>query len=180
MLIGLTGRAGSGKDTAAAYLGEAHRFMPLTFAAPLRDMLKAGFGLTDEHFTQANKNVAIDWIGRSPRQLQQTLGTEWGRTHVKSSVWVDVATRELDSLTGLDVVFTDVRFENEAAMIRDRGGLLIRLVRAAAPSVNAHVSEAGILLREGDHEIHNNGTLFQLYDQLDSIVGEESFVGSAK
>ncbi|SCU73529.1 putative deoxynucleotide monophosphate kinase [Cupriavidus necator] len=178
MLIGLTGRAGSGKDTAAAYLAEAHRFMPLAFATPIRHMLQAGLGLTDEHFTPAAKNVAIDWLGRSPRQLMQTLGTEWGRTHIGSTVWVDVAERELDSLSGLDVVFTDVRFENEAAMIRNRGGIIIRLVRAAAQPVHSHVSEAGIKLLEFDREIHNNGTLFELYDRLDAVVGEEAFLGA--
>ncbi len=178
MLIGLTGRAGAGKDTAANYMAEVHRFMPVAFATPLRQMLEVGFGLTTEHFTTANKNTVIDWLGRSPRQLMQTLGTEWGRSHVGSTVWVDLAARELDSLDGLDVVFTDVRFENEAAMIRERGGVLIRLARATAP-VHSHVSEAGIKLQQFDREIHNNGPLFQLYDQLDAIIGEESRVGTA-
>lgn len=178
MLIGLTGRAGAGKDTAAAYMAQAHRFMPLAFATPLRRMLQAGLGLTEEHFATAEKNEPIDWLNRSPRQLMQTLGTEWARAHIGPKIWVDVATRELDKLAGLDVVFTDVRFENEAAMIRERGGIIVRLVRHAARPVNSHVSEAGFKLQMNDREILNNGTLFQLYDQLDAIIGEESFVGS--
>ena len=177
MLIGMTGRAGTGKDTAADYLAKAHRFMPIAFASPLRVMLQAGLGLTDEHFTQARKNEPIDWLSKSPRQLMQTLGTEWGRNHVNRSLWIRVAERELHSLAGLDVVFTDVRFEEEAAMIRSRGGIIVRMVRFDASPVHAHMSEAGIPLQAGDREIHNNGKLFDLYDKLDAIVGEESFVG---
>lgn len=178
MLIGLTGRAGSGKDTAAAYLAQAHRFMPLAFATPIRQMLQAGLGLTEEDFAPANKNEIIARLQRSPRQLMQTLGTEWGRTHVHSSVWVDLAVYELDRMENLDVAFTDVRFEEEASMIRNRGGFIVRLVRSVANPVHAHVSEAGLQLRDGDKEIHNNGTLFQLYDKLDALVGEVQFLGA--
>ncbi|AOZ05943.1 hypothetical protein [Cupriavidus malaysiensis] len=177
MLIGLTGRTGSGKETAAAYLAEAHRFLPLDFATPLRQMLQAGLGLTDAHFTPAAEHNAIDWIGRSPHQLMQSLGTEWGRSHVKASLWTDLAARELDSLAGLDVVFLDVDGEDEAAMIRDRGGYLIHLVRPDAASPHARIPGAGVQLREGDQEIHNDGSLFQLYDQLDRIVGDKAFAG---
>lgn len=178
MLIGITGRAGSGKDTAADHLAKAHRFMPVAFASPLRVMLQAGLGLTDEHFTQARKNESIDWIGKSPRQLLQTLGTEWGRNQVNRTLWIDLAEQELDSLAGLDVVFTDVRFADEAAMIRSRGGIIVRMLRAEASAVHPHVSEAGFALQEGDREIHNNSTLFDLYDKLDAVVGEEHFLGA--
>jgi hypothetical protein len=178
MLIGLTGRAGSGKDTAAVYLAQAHRFMPLAFATPIRQMLQVGLGLTEQDFTPANKNEVIERLQRSPRQLMQTLGTEWGRTHVHSSLWVSLAAGELDRMENLDVVFTDVRFEDEAKMIRDRGGFIVCLIRSVALPVHQHVSEAGVQLREGDGEIHNNGTLFQLYDKLDALVGEEQFLGA--
>lgn len=180
MLIGMTGRAGSGKDTAADYLAKAHRFMPLAFASPLRMMLQAGLGLTEEHFSQAQKNTPIAWLGKSPRELMQTLGTEWGRNLVSPSVWIDAASRELDALSGLDVVFTDVRFQNEANMIRQHGGIIVRMVRLEARPVHSHVSEAGITLTEGDREIYNNSTLFDLYDKLDAVVGEESFLGAAQ
>ncbi len=178
MLIGLTGRAGSGKDTAAAYLAQAHRFMPLAFATPIRQMLQVGLGLTEQDFAPSHKNEVIARLQRAPRQLMQTLGTEWGRTHVHSSIWVDLAVGELDRMENLDIALTDVRFEDEARMIRDRGGFIVRLVRNAAAPVHSHVSEASLHLREGDKEIHNNGTLFQLYDKLDALVGEEQFLGA--
>jgi hypothetical protein len=41
-------------------------------------------------------------------------------------------------------VVSDLRFENEAAFIRQRGGVVIHISRESATEVNPHVSEAGI------------------------------------
>jgi len=91
-LIGLTGPAGSGKDTVARLLCEQHGFVQIAFADPLRAMLKAGLGLTDEHFNnREDKEAPLEWLGKSPRQLLQTLGTEWGRRQVHPHLWLELA-----------------------------------------------------------------------------------------
>jgi len=91
-LIGLTGPAGSGKDTVARLLCEQHGFVQMAFADPLRAMLKAGLGLTDEELHRRDlKEAPLEWLGKSPRQLLQTLGTEWGRQHVHPHLWLELA-----------------------------------------------------------------------------------------
>ena len=88
-LIGLTGPAGCGKDTIANFLMETHGFVQIALADPLRDGLKAMLGVTDEQLHRRDlKEAPIDWIGRSPRELLQTLGTEWGREHVAADLWL--------------------------------------------------------------------------------------------
>ena len=47
-LLGICGKAGSGKDTAAAYLIEKHGFVKLAFADPLKRFAKGVFGFTSE------------------------------------------------------------------------------------------------------------------------------------
>lgn len=66
MLIGFTGRAQVGKDTAAAHLRAAHGFRQIAFADPLRAMLQAGFGLTAKDFEPGRKEELLPLIGKSP------------------------------------------------------------------------------------------------------------------
>lgn len=168
-LIGLSGRARSGKDTVAAMLRGAFPVQTVAFADPIRDALRTMFGFTDEHFFGKLKEVEIDWLGKSPRQLMQTLGTEWGRGLVREDLWLLLAQRRVEEIMGnnFHAVVTDVRFENEAAQIRSMGGEVWHIVRDGAGAVNAHTSEAGISFHPNkDVLIDNNGTLDDLFDTV--------------
>jgi hypothetical protein len=154
LLIGLTGKAGAGKDTTAdiieEQLGKENVFR-ISFAQPIRDMLKAAFPfLTDEHFYGTLKEEVIPGLGKSPRQLMQTLGTEWGRQCVKDSLWVDTALQKAKEAraAGKHVVITDVRFENESTEICAAGGHVVEIARpshkATVGVTSNHPSEGGV------------------------------------
>lgn len=170
ILIGLVGRARVGKDTAAAYL--KHRgFHPVAFADPLKDMLEAAFG---PHFRTGDREKPLEWLGKSPRELMQTLGTEWGRDCVHRDLWVLLAHRrwQMFKHTSLreGVVFTDVRFENEAGWITSQGGWLFEITRPDAQVVNPHSSEQADLSDLCDFRVDNDSTLQHLYSRLDCLV----------
>lgn len=174
-LIGLTGPAGSGKDTVARLLCEQHGFVQIAFADPLRAMLKAGLGLTDEELHRRDlKEAPLEWLGKSPRQLLQTLGTEWGRRQVHPHLWLELAARRIAQIKASSpclhiagIVVSDVRFDNEADFIRAQGGQVWHLHRDVAP-VAEHASESGVAYRrEEDERIQNSGGL----DELESYVG---------
>ena len=176
-LIGLAGRARVGKDTLADYPQQVHGYDRYALADPLRRGLLALFFLEPRHFQGDQKEQPIDWIGKSPRELLQTLGTDWGRTRVAPDIWLRCAKLEIDRArrfhaTGL--VITDIRFENEAQFVRDQGGQVWHLYRADAPNVRSHVSEAGVIEREGDAILHNVGTLEMLYELADELLGVEA------
>jgi hypothetical protein len=59
---------------------------------------------------------------------------------------------------------TDIRFANEAAMIRDLGGVLVRVERPGVGPVNEHVSE--VMPFEADHTLLNDGSIEQLHDTI--------------
>ena len=174
-IIGLTGRAGSGKDTAADYLCHNYAFVRASFAEPLKAMLEAML----EHASidhiwlhePAYKNRPIPGLTASGRQLMQTLGTEWGRTCVSPDLWVTLLDRHLGISAERPVhdriVITDVRFGNEAAWIKAQGGQLLRIVREQAVPVRAHESEQHIDGLDADCAIHNSGSLQGLYALLD-------------
>lgn len=170
ILIALTGAAGSGKDTVAAHLVRAHHFTQLAFADPLRAMVAAGFGVGPRDLERDRKELPLDWLGVSPRYLLQTLGTEWGRGLIHPDVWLMVLKRRLDLALDaghLRFVISDVRFENEAALVRGMGGTVWHLRRPGTAPVHQHVSEHGVRVEDGDHFIVNSGSIDALYAVAD-------------
>lgn len=166
-LIGLAGLKGAGKDSAAFYLSRCFGFRRLALADPIRDGLLAMLDLTlDELNNRAFKEAPIDWLGCSPRHLMQTLGTEWGRTHIAGDLWLRIASRRISASQNeghRNIVITDIRFENEAEWIREQGGVIWHIVRPADSDVSdQHLSEAGIQVWPGDEVILNRGSLDDL------------------
>lgn len=172
-LIGITGYAGSGKDTIGDWFVSRRHAHQYSFALPIKVGICAAFSLPFDVFVDRRlKEMPIEGIGKSPRELAQTLGTEWGRTHVGNDIWVIAAERKLKQLghwgDGLTVI-TDVRFENEAAWIRKHGSL-IHVTRPGANGsvgVHNHASEAGILPVAGDIALLNGGSIQDLYLKLE-------------
>src|SRR5574343_274045 len=159
-IIGLAGIKQSGKTTAAKYLEESG-FVRLSFADPIRKMLSAllsecGHSDDDiELMLAKDKEVSISPMNVSPRYLLQTLGTEWGRDCIHADLWVLVAKQKIMNAASDYIVFDDVRFENEATIIRDQGGLIIHIDRCDLVS-DSHTSELGIQDHESDSYIDND------------------------
>lgn len=164
-IIGLAGRARSGKDTIGFILKDEFLHVnTVAFAQAIRDGMRAMFGFTDEHFNGDLKEAIVPWIGKSPRYMMQTIGTEWGRKMINEDIWLLIVQRKIleAQANGEHTIITDVRFENEAKLIRDLGGQVWHVIRADAPVVNAHASEAGVMIRDEDIVIYNNGTVEDL------------------
>lgn len=176
MLIGLSGPARSGKDTLAYYLADEYGFNTLALADPIKRGLAAMLGLTDAQLYGDEKEVVDPLIGLSPRQLCQSLGTEWGRAHVRDDLWLLIAGRRiqqcLDAAHCVGMVVTDIRMENEAAWIRSMGGVVVHISREDRPPVHNHVTEAGIAMRHGDFVITNNDTLETFYRKADGLIAD--------
>ncbi len=173
-LVGFTGRMGSGKSSAADMLVK-HGFNQVSFAGPLKEMarelLRYGFGYSEQDidFYLDNKEWQLPYVGCSMRHLLQTLGTEWGRNLIKQSLWLDSAKLRFKCIDYADVVVDDVRFGNEAAMIRAAGGLIIHLRRPGGSAVQ-HVSEFPVSVHEGDVVIVNDGSLCDLFAKVNKAV----------
>lgn len=169
MLIALTGAARSGKDTAGQFFCSTYGFASYAFADPIRAGLRAALGLTDWHFNEG-KELIIPAYGKSPRQLMQLFGTDFGRVMVHPDVWFVPAEEIVRSTKNL--VLTDCRFDNEAAWVHKHKGYVVHIARDNAPQVSAHISENGISENLIHFKINNNGTLEELHGSLDSVYSE--------
>ena len=166
-LIGIAGPARAGKDTLCSYMLDNLDgiWLRSSFADPLKEMLRAiGVDCSDDA-----KAVVSDDYGVTPRHMMQTLGTEWGRHMIDGDIWVKAFAR-LNA--GKCVIAPDVRFENEAELVREHG-VLIHLVGRGGIE-GSHVSENAIEFKPGDIVIDNSRDLAWLHGQVDgnAVLGE--------
>jgi deoxynucleotide monophosphate kinase-like protein len=149
MIIGIRGAAGAGKSTAAKHLIERYGFKNGKFSGALKAMLRTFLryrGVDEETIERMIegdfKEVPSPHLnGATPRWAMQSLGNEWGRNCIHRTLWVDTEMEVSADETRL--VFDDVRYQNEADAIRERGGLIIEIQRNSEerPDVGKHASE---------------------------------------
>ncbi len=196
IIIGLCGRAGSGKSTAAKILCQDFGYTELSFAEPIKYAIASmlGVGHPDQLFAPEVKDDPIgdDLLPAggnviTPRKLMQTLGTDWGRNMIDENLWASLLYKEIEYLTlvqledsesyktPLRVVISDVRFPNEAAMIENLGGVIVKIQRnnQNAAQKNPHVSEQLIDRICPDYIIENK-TLAGLKKSLRDICVQEA------
>lgn len=168
-LVALTGAAGSGKSTATKFLVERHGYTLVKFAGPLKDMLRA-IGASEEEIEGGRKETPAIWLcGKTPRHAMQTLGTEWGRNCIGEDFWAGIWAIRVQRVfnAGGRVVVDDCRFPNEAASVRTKGGMIIKL-EGRGGIAGQHASEAGC----GQHDaiVTNDGGLVELYAGVEEEV----------
>lgn len=153
MIIGLAGGKGCGKSSVARIMERKFGYEIMSFATPIKDMLKA-MGLRDTELNDpVLKEIKLDEYGKSPREIMQLLGTEFGRVMIADDIWVTAMKRKIQP--GTKVVIDDVRFENEAMFIRDAGGAVLEVKRTKLENSDTHVSEAGLSENLIDGTINN-------------------------
>jgi len=160
MVIGISGKLRTGKNVVADYLIARYGFKQVAFA----DVLKK---LAMEFFDLSYEECYKDKTVRS-RDVLQKIGVKW--REIDEDVWCRYVLKRIPE--GQDTVISDVRFPNEAHLIREYHGKLIRLSR----QVNAeygmdHISETALdEYQDFDAQIENNGTLEMLYQRVDQAM----------
>lgn len=170
-LIGITGYAGSGKDTFADHLVDICRYQKLSFATPIKEALNAIFGwsMRDWNSRRWKESPRPEANGKTPRYLAQTLGTEWGRDTIDPDIWVKL-TLERARISPRPVVIADVRFPNEANLIRENGGVLVRIERPEIVPNLEHPSEQFVRDIQPDVHVFNIKGIDELEAQAETIA----------
>jgi hypothetical protein len=178
MLIGITGKIGSGKTTAANYLVSSCGFTEYTMAEPIKQ-IGTVFGFTHNQLygTQKEKLEIHPHWGVSGREFLQKIGTDMFRDllpqvipnmKISKSVWCDIFRLKYNGQA--PTVVSDIRFADEAQTIRDLGGVIIRIVRDEGYACSEHISETGQSEITHDFLINNNSDTKSLYSSIDSIL----------
>lgn len=168
MILALTGKMGSGKSTVVKTLSvmPSEEIVLVKFAQPLYDMQDSIYEIIEDVY-QRPSNFVKD------RKLLQLLGTEWGRNTISDTLWVDIWKREvryiIENHPQYLVVCDDLRFDNEAEVVKELGGKIIQIntddptrSNRVDTSQASHKSEQGIDKKYVDYTLVNNGTLEEL------------------
>lgn len=170
-LIGLTGAKGAGKDTVADHLEYMYNFKTMAFALPIKAALSAMHGVPISMFMDPLKKEVPQpkLLGRTPRFLMETMGTGWGRDMVDKDYWVNLLSLNAREClaANVSVVVSDVRYDNEAQLVKDLGGEVWHIARGETIyTPSDHSSEAGVSDQYIDFRIINDSTLRMLYTQI--------------
>ena len=135
-IIGLAGHAGAGKDHTYRYLKDLLsplHVVRVAFADSLKFDIEEALGLTPYELGAIRQKPYTDEI----RMLLQWWGTELRREHYGDDYWVrkGIEMAEEASTYAHLVVVTDVRFQNEAEVIRAHGGIVAEVI--AQPATRA-------------------------------------------
>jgi hypothetical protein len=181
MLIMLTGEIGSGKSTAAHIL-ERYGFEEDYFSRPLKDFaLSIGFEHEEIYGTQEQKLRINKFWGISGREFLQRFGSEVCRNFLPKAIpnmnlndrtlWARTMERNIQNYDYL--VISDGRFEDEAKLVNDHNGIIIRLERkydAGSSTVSGHQSETEMKKIKPNVVIDNNGTVDDLENELLAVL----------
>lgn len=195
-LIGISGHAGVGKDTVAAWICKNYEnCYGESFAEPLKRACAAAFGLPIEWFNDREmKEEETPWVV-TPRKIAQFVGTEMFRTVVANlygeftySHWIRLMEMRLTGQSappadqgfyepGDCVIIPDVRFQDEADWIQSNGGILIDIRRDGfngKVGISNHASEAGYMPYNPERAwvCYNNSTKEHLYDLVHLIIDQ--------
>ena len=187
MIIGISGKAGSGKDTAAKMLEVLYANPDISyedfsnrkyknfadiqivhFADILKETVQVLFGIGEwETNTQEGKKTTIEWIGKTVRELLQGVG-QGLRDAIDPNLWIKVLFANTENWS--NYIIADVRYPNELDAIKERNGVLLRINRKDAGAGN-HSSETALdNYKEWDLVIDNNSTKEDLFNILKKIV----------
>lgn len=197
-VVGFSGFAGSGKNTAALAVVE-HGYVEDSFAVTLKQMAFAldpivGCEYCDGfHEVRLSRIVELEGWEKAKadpevRRTLQRLGTEAGRHILGDDIWIETLLGRISHRLACEkrmTVVTDVRFANEAQLIQEHytfdhldrwksycaRGLLIWIDRPGNLPPNNHVSESKVCREMADAIIVNNGTVEELHTKVLEAVG---------
>lgn len=222
MIIGISGKIGSGKDTLGSmiqyldshslksyeewikpkmhkgydigdlsmYQDEHFGWKIKKFAGKLKEIASLMTGIPTEKFesqdfkkTNLPEEWSINGMPTTVRLFLQKLGTDAIRDGLHENAWVNALFSDYKPLGGLGLIepnwlITDTRFPNEAKAIKQRGGIVIRVIRdlpqpdytTLEKKVGLHPSETALDSWEFDEVIENDKGLDKLLYLAEEIL----------
>jgi hypothetical protein len=198
-IIGISGYSFSGKDEVARMIQDIQpekEWQVKKFAGKLKTVASVLTGIPENKFEDQDfkkTTLGEEWSNRrgvstnmTVREFLQILGTEAIRIGLHRNAWVNSLMHEYKTDKGIDIlddgtmnawfkplpnwIITDCRFRNEAEVIKERGGMVIRINRPGILPVNNHPSEVALDDWDFDSVISNDGTINDLFEKVKNTI----------
>ena len=163
-IIGLLAHARSGKDTVADYIIDKYpeyNIVKRRLSGPVKNAVKQLYGFSDKYLETGLKDIHIKKYGCSPRDamvhITNTIMNLSGVGFFTDILYDTIGKNEL-------TIIPDIRYPHDVELISKRSGIVIKIVR------DSSCKEDNIDNMMYDFIITNNGSLEQLYEQVDTIM----------
>jgi hypothetical protein len=202
MIISITGKIGSGKDTIAEIIQQSTQlnWEVKKFAGKLKTIAEILCGVPKKHFEEQEfkkTQMSEEW-GMTYREFLQKIGTEALRNGLHENVWINAlfadykaktiatGTNEFNIIEKDELpnwIITDTRFPNEMNAVKERNGIIIKVERSLKlrkgydipNETDLHPSETALdNYTDWDYVIDNNGTLEELRAKIMLILEKEN------
>jgi hypothetical protein len=169
-IIGLSGKIGAGKTYLAMYMLTRYGYPKTSFADRLKEDIQS-LGFAHEKVYRI-KPPHI-------RKLLQIYGQAWRAEDPYH--WIIACMDSVHRLQKLapnvPVVIDDVRFANECEVIREKGGIIIRLENTGKENDDSDVSETELDDYDFDHVIAvGGGELEELQEAMNDVLYYEGWL----
>ena len=159
LILGISGKIGSGKDTVAYYLQDKfpeHNFLRRAYAFNVKKTVALLTGVDMATIlTREGKQIYVPSFDKTIGQMLQVVGDNM-RT-IDGKCWIKSLYNREDKDTNL--IITDVRYINEADDIKERGGVLIKVTG----------DPIGANRNDTRNKIHISETELDDYDKWDIV-----------
>lgn len=160
ILIGISGRKGSGKDAVCQRIMVHH---PSAKRIAFGDAVKEDVCrmlMISLNTLESNKELY--------RPFLQWYGTDYMRKKFGEDIWLRRWSSKVAQSDAQIVIVPDVRFVNELELIRNSNGFVLKVERPSMMADDKHISETALdSFRDFDRHIMNIGSLQQVCVEVD-------------
>jgi hypothetical protein len=193
MIIILTGRMGSGKDTVCDFVTKHYGAIKITLAKPIKNVGSMLFDWDDEHSNGSLKEKEDIRYGFSPREFYQWFGTDVMQKALRKRfpnwkhgnlIWTNIAISEIDSIQTFApdnenflFVVNDCRFPHEVDAFRRHFGpdsvLVVKIERTRLSwwkKLCLHKSEKMLDKITPDVIVYNKKDVATLFQKVETVL----------
>lgn len=187
-LLGINGFMRAGKDTFGKILMDIdHEITRVSLADEVKLVFAKLFGITGETDKEIidkvdalknETNTRIRLVTLSPdeilygttvRHALRIIGIDIGRDMWDENHWINLVLQKISENT----IITDVRYENEAKIIKELGGSIVRIHRdSATRAMGTHASKMYLPDSLVDFEVMNNFSIESLRRSVQQVYNE--------
>jgi len=175
-IIGIIGKKGTGKSECSKVLIDKYKFRKISFGDKMKEIISELWDIPIQHLYDTSMKETFDprW-GKTYREIMQQFGTEVCRV-ISWNTWIYHVEKEFKQGKGENFIVDDVRFKNEADLIKKYNGILIKVVRPLPESSDsAHLSESEQDQIQPDIIIMNDSSKKDLHRKVEEALSYSLF-----
>jgi hypothetical protein len=178
-IIAICGAKRSGKDVLASHIVNKYGYTRLSFAEPLKHIVKLLFDFNDQQVgliegSNDEKDTLDERWGISPRKALQFVGTEILQNkiqellpNVKRDYFANILLSKIEY--NKTYVISDLRFIHEYDKIKHLDIQIIKVIRPSIITDEQHLSENEYMYIPVDKEIVNDGTFEDYINRFENL-----------